>query len=83
VEPDGRSPDVWTKETEHDREELRRALADAPEGDPISWLEQRIADSARKGVAGVERDEIVESLRRVFGEANKRGKSSRRAGAGP
>jgi hypothetical protein len=63
------------------REELRRALAEAADGDPISCLEQRIAVGARKSVARGERDEIVQSLRRILDPPTKKTQGKRRVTA--
>jgi hypothetical protein len=64
------------------REEVRRALAEAAEGDPIAWLEQRITAAAPTGVAGAERDEVLQSLRRILEAPIRKKRSKRRATAG-
>ena len=60
------------------REEIRRALADEAKGDPIAWLEQRTTTAAVSGAAGAERDEVLQSLRRILEAPTKKRKSMRR-----
>jgi hypothetical protein len=64
------------------REEIRRALADEGEGDPIAWLEQRMTAAARSGVAGSKRDEILQSLRRILETPTSKRTRMRRETAG-
>lgn len=52
------------------RDQLQQILTDEGNGDPIAWLEQRMAASQRSRTAEQAHGEVLESLRRVV-EANK------------